>query len=320
MNSQRTPVTILVPVFNASEHIKAGLGSILDMARDIDEVLIIDDGSEDDSIEQVRLFSRSFSNVNFIPRKHFGLVETLNFGIRESANTFVARADIDDLYSSARIEKQLNVMLSSPNLSAVFSDYSFISNNDEDLGTLPSAIRPELVHLSLANHQRTPHSSVMFNRDFVLEAGGYMPNDYPAEDLGLWMRLARFSQLSSLPDVLLKYRINPSGITETSRDLMKMKTTIFRKSLLNDLKLETIISNLPNFLEAYSDMPLQGTRRTLVFRDLTTLIQLQENSRIRFVQGVAEISSYFDISEIALSAIKLARDQRKRKAYRSIGY
>ena len=253
MDSQRTPVTILVPVFNAAKHINGGLSSILEMARDIDEILIIDDGSEDDSLAQLKIFSSRFNNINLIPRRHFGLVDTLNFGIRESGNKFIARADIDDLYSSARIQKQINLMSSSPNLSAVFSDYRFISTDGADLGTLPSAIQPELVHLSLVNHQRTPHSSVMFNRDSVLEAGGYISDDYPAEDLALWIRLARFSQLRSLPEVLLNYRINPRGITETSRDLMKMKTTTLRRSLLQDLKLHIILPGVSEILNACSN-------------------------------------------------------------------
>ena len=127
MNLRRIPVTILVPVFNGSKHIKSGLNSIIKMANKSDEVLIIDDGSNDDSMSQIMQFARSYENINFISRQHFGLVDTLNFGIRESANTLIARADIDDLYSPKRIQRQVELMSTSTNLSAVFSDYQFIS-------------------------------------------------------------------------------------------------------------------------------------------------------------------------------------------------
>jgi glycosyltransferase involved in cell wall biosynthesis len=318
VNFQSTPVTILVPVFNASKHINEGLMSILDMARDFDEILIIDDGSEDDSLKQLSEISRNFENINLIPRSHLGLVDTLNFGIRESANKFIARADIDDLYSPTRIQKQIELMASSPNLSAVFSDYRFFSDNARDLGTLPSAVHPQLVHLSLVNHQRTPHSSVMFNKDSVLEAGGYKPGDFPTEDLALWIRLAGFSRLSSLPDILLNYRINPSGITETSKELMRMKTASLQKLLLKDLRIESILSNLTNLLEAYTSLPLQEHRRSLVFRDLTTLIQLRGGSRIARLRDLAELRNFFDFAEITTSAITLAKNRRIRKKYRSM--
>lgn len=318
MNPLRTPVTILVPVFNGSKHIKSGFNSIVGMANRSDEILLIDDGSEDDSIKQIMEFSRNFENVNFISRKHFGLVDTLNFGVRESANTLIARADIDDLYSPNRIERQVELITSSPKLSAVFSDYQFISENQRDLGILPTAIHPDLVHLSLVNHQRTPHSSVMFNRDSVIEAGGYLPNDYPAEDLALWIRLARFSNLSSVPEVLLNYMINPSGITGSSNNLMRLKTRTLQESLLQDLDFENLYSNLNFLLDTYSKIPLADTRRALVLRDFLTLLHLNGNPRAEIFRDVSRLIKCFNLPKLAIPILNLARSRRRRMTFKSI--
>lgn len=318
MNPPRTPVTILVPVFNGSKHITSGINSIVGMANSSDEILLIDDGSEDDSIKQIVRFSNNFENINFISRKHFGLVDTLNFGIRESANTLIARADIDDLYSPNRIERQVELITSSPKLSAVFSDYQFISENQRDLGILPTAVHPDLVHLSLVNHQRTPHSSVMFNRDSVIEAGGYLPNDYPAEDLALWIRLAKFSNLSSVPEVLLNYMINPSGITGSSNNLMRLKTRALQESLLQDLDFERLYSNLNFLLDTYSKIPLADTRRALVLRDFLTLLHLNGNPRAEIFRDVLRLNKYFNLPKLAIPILNLARSRRRRMTFKSI--
>ncbi len=319
MIEQRTPVTILVPIYNGSKHIKSGLTSITEMASNYDEILLIDDGSQDDSVIQVKEYARIFQNINFISRKHFGLVDTLNFGIRESANKFVARADIDDLYSPNRIQQQIALITSSTNFSAVFSDYRFISENHIDLGILPTAVHPDLVQLSLINHQRTPHSSVLFDKDSVIEAGGYLPSDFPAEDLALWIRLSRFSKLVSVPEVLLNYTINPSGITESSRTVMRMKTHALQQSLLQDLDFDSILLNLNFMLDIYSKMPLADIRRALVLRDLLTLSQMTRDSRFATFRDISRLTRSFNLPALAIPVLGLARGMNRRKNFRLTG-
>ena len=319
MIEPRTPVTILVPIYNGSKHIRSGLESIAGMASKNDEILLINDGSEDDSVIQIIEFARNFQNINFISRKHFGLVDTLNFGIRESANTLIARADIDDLYSPHRIQQQVELIASSANFSAVFSDYRFISENHIDLGILPSAVHPDLVQLSLINHQRTPHSSVLFNRDSVMEGGGYLSNDFPAEDLALWIRLSRFSKLGSVPEVLLNYTINPSGITESSKTIMRMKTSALQRSLLQDLDFDSILLNLNIMLDTYSKLPLGDIRRALVLRDLLTLSQMTRDSRFARFRDFSRLTRRFNLPALAIPIVGLARSMNRRKNFRLIG-
>jgi glycosyltransferase involved in cell wall biosynthesis len=289
------------------------------MASQNDEILLIDDGSEDDSVIQIKEFVRNFQNINFIARKHFGLVDTLNFGIHESANSLIARADIDDLYSPNRIQQQVALISSSKNSAAIFSDYRFISENKIDLGTLPAAVHPDLVRLSLINHQRTPHSSVLFHKDSVIEAGGYLPDDFPAEDLALWIRLSKFSKLGSVPEVLLNYTINPSGITESSKTIMRMKTSTLQRSLLQDLDFDSIFLNLNTMLDTYSKLPLKDIRRALVLRDLLTLSQITRDSRSARLRDISRITRNFNLPRLAIPILRLARSMNQRKNYRLVG-
>lgn len=319
MFEPRTPVTILVPIYNGSRHIRSGLDSIAGMASRNDEILLIDDGSEDDSVIQIKEFARNFQNINFISRKHCGLVDTLNFGIRESANSLIVRADIDDSYSPNRIKNQVALIASSTNLAAIFSDYRLVSENSVDLGILPAAVHPDLVQLSLINHQRTPHSSVLFNRDSVLEAGGYLANDYPAEDLALWIRLSRISKLGSVPEVLLNYTINPTGITESSKTLMRMKTTALQRSLLQDLNFDSILLNLNILLDSYSKLPLEDIRRALVLRDMLTLSRMTRDSRFARLRDFSRLTRSFNLPSLAIPVLGLARSMKQRNNFRLIG-
>jgi hypothetical protein len=184
---------------------------------------------------------------------------------------------------------------------------------------LPAAVHPDLVQLSLINHQRTPHSSVLFNKDLVIEAGGYLPNDFPAEDLALWIRLSKFSKLGSVPEVLLDYRINPSGITESSKTIMRMKTRCLQRSLLEDLDFNSILLNLNFMLDTYSKMPLGDIRKALALRDLLTLSQMTRESRIARLRDISRLTRSFNLPALAIPVLGLARSVNRRKNLRIVG-
>ena len=175
------------------------------------------------------------------------------------------------------------------------------------------------MQLSLINHQRTPHSSVLFNKELVIEAGGYLPSDFPAEDLALWIRLSRFSKLSSVPEVLLNYTINPNGITESSKAIMRMKTRILQKSLLQDLDFDSILYNLNFMLGTYSKMPLEATRRALVLRDLFTLSQMTRESKFANLIDCLRLTRSFNFPALAIPVLKLARNMNRRRNFRLVG-
>ena len=225
----RSPVTFLMPVRNGRDFLIDSLENIDAMADSSDEILVINDHSSDGTDEILHSMKSIIKNLVVLNNPNSGLVKALNFGLEEASNNLIARVDVDDTYQIDRINKQIDSF--TPSTVAVFSDYTFVSPDKSNLGTIYSAVHPLAVSASLVSSQRTAHPSVVFSREAVIQVGGYRESDFPAEDLSLWLRLSRVGELRSVPLPLLNYRINPQGISATRRSEMLMKKT----SLLSEI-------------------------------------------------------------------------------------
>ena len=305
-------MTILVPVYNAKSTIKAGLNSILAMARAQDEVLIIDDGSVDNSLAELKKYSNMDSRINLISCRHKGLVEVLNFGMRVSANELIARADIDDTYQPNRLLVQVTAISRSREISAVFSDYKVLSVKGANLGVIPSACTYDLTKLSLINHHRTPHPSVLFRKESVIAAGGYINEDFPAEDYALWSRLSIFSKICSVPQVLLNYTLNPNGISSTRTAEMKKKNLMLQLEVKKNLDVEMYRNSLSVELSKLDEVGLAAERKLLTIRDYIKLLALNEYGWQKISKEVLHQVKALDLKPNVGALIKLDLQRRRR--------
>ena len=260
-------VTILLPVRNGQKFINKSISNLKSMARVHDEILVIEDGSTDASAKLLQEQARTDSRIRIIDGEGKGLVHGLNLGIKEAVNELIARADIDDHYCLERISKQLGPLTSE--VGAVFSDYTFQSANGISLGTIPGAITPTATALSLYSGQRTAHPSVLYKRSAVIAAGGYREDEFPVEDLGLWIRLARVSSLITYPESLLQYTIAKGSISHLRRNSMaKTKQDLLMKHKLKNNELNKLAIDFHELLKIYDGSSLSYIRKILIYRDL----------------------------------------------------
>ena len=249
------------------------MSGVTAMSIETDEILIIDDGSTDYTDTQWSMLESSDARTRIIRRKHEGIVSSLNIGLREATNLYIARVDIDDLYSENRIEKQMELMLANPHCGVVFSDYSFASDTvEKNLGNIYAAVYPQSSMLSLVNPQRMPHPAALIRKSAALDVGGYKEEDSPCEDYGLWLRIARNYKIISVPEVLLTYTINPKGLTAEFNEAMRVKVELLQKEnwslFSNGLTSEEILCEY----FSYEMINHANERKLLLARDLITLL------------------------------------------------
>jgi glycosyltransferase involved in cell wall biosynthesis len=208
-------ISALLPSKNGERYLSRLIPRILLMLGENDELLVVNDGSTDNSSLILADLAKSDARLKIVTTVGVGLVTALNLGIAEAKNPWVARFDVDDEYPLNRIDLQRKLI--EDNVAAIFSDYSFTTSVGVSLGTLPSAITSNPTKLSLVSSQRTPHPVALLNRANVLSVGGYRVQDFPAEDLGLWFRLLERGRFLSVPKVLLSYRLSGSSISSSNR-------------------------------------------------------------------------------------------------------
>ena len=260
-------ITLLLPVKNGQLYIQESILNLSQIAGPADEILIIDDGSTDETTAIVNQSMQKDNRIRCIKNKNHGLVNALNLGLEESSNEWVARCDVDDLYSEDRIRKQKTFI--DETVSAIFSDYRFISSNAINLGNMPSAVFNQAVSVSLSKSQRTAHPSVMYRKSAVKSAGGYKSDDFPVEDLSLWLRMSREGKLISVPDVLLMYRMSKGSVSNTKRKLIQTKSKeIISKIGVNYSDYTFVRENIEKIFNEYDKFIFPERRKLLLLREL----------------------------------------------------
>lgn len=221
MSTQGNSVSCLLPVKNGEDYLEELIPTILAMLQLEDEVIIVNDGSTDQTSRIIENCMVNDNRIRLIQTEGIGLVSALNLGVSESINPWIARFDVDDVYDPDRLSIQR--LLINDSIAVIFSDYSFTTFSGHYLGTVHSAISERATLLSLVSAQRTPHPVSLINRQILLAAGGYSLEEYPAEDLGLWLRMSNFGKLVSTPTILLKYRLNGKSVSKLNREKQLLK-------------------------------------------------------------------------------------------------
>ncbi len=207
-------VSVLLPVFNAGAFLRPAVQSILDQRYRDFELLVIDDGSTDDSLAELQSFAARDDRIQLKSRENRGLVATLNEMLADAGSELIARMDADDIAMSHRFDLQVAYLDEHPEVVCLGGGIELMDDNSRRLHRPPPVRGNEAVQRE-ALQGRIPicHPSSMFRRDAVQRVGGYRADAYPAEDLDLWLRLGEIGQLDNLGACVLRYRIHSGSIS-----------------------------------------------------------------------------------------------------------
>ena len=149
MNTNHYPsVSVVLPVYNAQDCLKACIESVLSQTLHDFELLVMDDGSTDNSMDIARSFDDE--RIHVIPCRH-DFVDTLNRGICESRGTYIARMDADDLMMPNRLERQVGVMEEDDSVAACFSHVITFGDMEKLHGSGNGIVRYPLIDMLRGN-------------------------------------------------------------------------------------------------------------------------------------------------------------------------
>jgi len=199
-------VSVLLPVYNGAEYLAASIESILSQTYRNLELIIVDDGSEDNSAEIIRRFHDP--RIRPYHQENQGLARTLNRAILMAEGEFIARQDQDDLSLPQRLEKQIMFFETHPHHGMVggWAEIWVGNTRSERIHRHPAD--NHYLQFDLLFDNPFVHSSMMLRKS-VFETVGLYSTDkarQPPEDYELWSRVARQFAIANIPEVLLVYR------------------------------------------------------------------------------------------------------------------
>ena len=191
-------ITVLLTVFNGQDWLIECIESILNQTYKDFEFLIIDDGSEDNSLSIIKHYSNIDKRIKFISQKNIGLTKSLNKGLKIAKGDWIARIDSDDISYSRRLELQLNYVLQK-DIKLVGCQSIIIDSNSQKKGEILVPTKHKRIYSNLKNQKKFfSHSSVLFNKKLILKLGGYREIMKKSQDYDLWLRVSEVSEVGCL--------------------------------------------------------------------------------------------------------------------------
>lgn len=212
-------VSVLLPVRNGEATVLQALDSLWSQSLEDFEAVLVNDGSTDSTAEIVAACPDP--RLRVISQSPEGIATALNRGLMHCSASLVARMDADDVAHPERLEKQWHYLQEHPEVGVLASCVAYGGNAESAKGyaLYVDAINELLSHDQMWRRRfwdaPLAHPSVMYQKQLVLEAGGYSQEAVP-EDYELWLRLfARGAFFAKLPEKLLLWNDRENRLSRT---------------------------------------------------------------------------------------------------------
>jgi len=210
-------VSVLMTCYDTARYVGEAVESVLGQTFGDFELIIVNDGSTDGSLEILRSYAKRDNRIRILTGPNVGIVASAIKGMAVARGEFVARLDSDDVALPTRLEKQVAYFREHPECVALGSRVLIVDPDGETLcewGTLATHEEIDHAHMN-AGGPALIHPACMFRRDEAIAVGGYNPAYDVLEDLDLFLRLAERGRIANLTEPLTKWRQHTSSCCHT---------------------------------------------------------------------------------------------------------
>jgi glycosyltransferase involved in cell wall biosynthesis len=212
-------ISVVMSVYNGERRLRDTLDSILSQTEPDFELIIVDDGSTDATAETLNKYASRDPRIRILTQENRGLTRALIAGCAEAKSEYIARQDCGDLSMPDRLRNQLKAMRDDVVLVSCSARYTGPGGEFLYAATAEGDdIRTRLLTSGIETVRGIPHhGTALFRRDAYVAAGGYREQFRYAQDLDLWIRLARLGRIVVLEDVLYEATYDHAAISASRR-------------------------------------------------------------------------------------------------------
>jgi glycosyltransferase involved in cell wall biosynthesis len=241
-------VSVIIPTYNHAHYLCQAVDSVLDQDFDNYEIIVVDDGSQDNTKQVVEDYG---SKVRYIYQHNQGLASARNTGIRAAKGDLIALLDADDLYETNYLSTLTSILAANTHAQAVHCASRFVDGNNNPLPQLAGRIVPpeNLYHDLLMVNFLQPLCMMAYRRCY--EELDYFDKSFPGvEDWDMWLRMASKYTIISVGKVLARYRVVEKSMSTNVEIMLKNRLAVLEKNLNKGIS--NVESMTEDELEAYS--------------------------------------------------------------------
>ena len=228
MPVNRELVSVVIPTYNYGRYVGAAVESALAQTYPAVQVIVIDDGSTDDTRERLTAYGK---RIRYVYQENQGLSAARNTGIHLAAGKFVALLDSDDLFHPRKIELQMKLFADRPKLGLVAT--GLFSNEPPqwtEVGETPVPALDLRLNDVIARSRFAP-SSVLARRECFERVGAFDPTLRSVEDRDMWIRIAAKFGVAKIDLPLTWYRITPGSMSRNAERMEHFERLVLERAL-----------------------------------------------------------------------------------------
>jgi len=226
MSKNEALVSIVMPAYNCGKYVVEAINSVLAQTYRNWELLVLDDGSKDNTLRIIEEFSQKDSRIKAVPNgKNMGVSATRNRGIELASGEWIAFLDSDDMWKPEKLEKQFEIVEKEA-AEFLFTGSSYINEEGEPYKGI-FEVPEKITYKKLRNQNVISCSSVLVRKKYFEHIK--MEKDEIHEDYAVWLRILKLGVIAfGVNEPLLIYRISRNSKSGNKMKTVKMTYKVFR--------------------------------------------------------------------------------------------
>ena len=222
-------VTIYITNYNYGAYLEQAIQSVLNQTFTDYELIIIDDGSTDDSKDIIGQYQK-YKNIFTIFQKNKGLNASNNIALNLSRGEYIIRLDADDYFVSQAIELMVSELNRNQDHVLVFPDYYHV----DEKGNIIEEIKRHDFTNNVSLFDQPAHGACTMIRTEILKSiGGYDEEFNRQDGYDIWLKISRLYQVKNISLPLFYYRQHQKSITKNESQLFDTRTKVIEKNVKN---------------------------------------------------------------------------------------
>jgi len=220
-------ISVIIPAYNQARYLPAAIKSVLSQSYTSWECIVVDDGSTDNTYEQVHQFKHP--KIKYIYQTNSGLSAARNSGMEASKGEFLSFLDSDDCFAPKKLELLMAKMNNNPELSLVTGNAALIDENGNPiLRKFNSSIPEKNYELLFGNPIHV--GSVLLRREWYQKIGLFDTSLRSYEDWDYWLRITiAGGKMESINDIVSFYRFHTSQMTRNANQMTEASFAVLKK-------------------------------------------------------------------------------------------
>jgi glycosyltransferase involved in cell wall biosynthesis len=227
-------VDVIMPTYNAAKYLPLAIESVIAQTFEDWRILIVDDGSTDNTAEIVATFAERLGpKLKYIQQANGGPAKARNNAISHSSATFLAFLDADDMWTPCRLSESVKCLEGRPEVGLTYGFIRRIDSEGKVIDTVASRQKNgegRIAPYIYTKKVDLPCATITIRKECIDAVGGFDESMWATEDRDLWLRIALKYEVALVPHIMALYRISPDSLTTSPNRMLEGQLRFLEKN------------------------------------------------------------------------------------------